>query len=85
MVRSAFIQPWQRRQFQSLPELVTERNEQAMKHFFDSGIEWNDRDEARTAAEIADLDNGEPEEIEEVDEDNEGDWQEENYQDAVFH
>ena len=45
-----------------------------MKHFFDSGIEWNDRDEARTAAEI-----------EEVDEDDEGDWQEENYQDAVFH
>jgi hypothetical protein len=56
-----------------------------MKHFFDSGTEWNDRDEARTAAEIADLDNGEPEEIEEVDEDDEGDWQEENYQDAVFH
>lgn len=31
MVRSAFIQPRQRRQLQSLPELVTERNEQVMK------------------------------------------------------
>ena len=26
-----------------------------MKHFFDSGTEWNDRDEARSAGEISEL------------------------------
>jgi hypothetical protein len=55
---------------------------QIMKHFFDSGTEWNDRDEARSAGEISELDIVEPEhEDEEEDEEEDMD---EIYNDAVF-
>ena len=53
-----------------------------MKHFFDSGTEWNDRDEARSAGEISELDIVEPD-YEDEGED-EGDDMDEIYNDAVF-
>lgn len=54
----------------------------SMKHFFDSGTEWNDRDEARSAGEISELDIVEPD-CEDEDEDEEEDM-DEIYNDAVF-
>jgi hypothetical protein len=53
-----------------------------MKHFFDSGTEWNDRDEARSAGEISELDEVGPD-YEDEDED-EGEDMDEIYNDAVF-
>lgn len=54
-----------------------------MKHYFDSGIEWEMADEARSAGELAELDIVEPDH-DDKDLDDEGDWQEENYKDAMF-
>ena len=51
-----------------------------MKHFFDSGTEWNDRDEARSAGEISELDIVEPDD----DDDDDGEDMDEIYNDAVF-
>ena len=51
-----------------------------MKHFFDSGTEWNDRDEARSAGEISELDIVEPDD----DDDADGEDMDEIYNDAVF-
>lgn len=53
-----------------------------MKNYFDSGTEWNDRDEARSAGEVSELDIVEPE-YEDEDE-NEEDDMNEIYNDAVF-
>ena len=53
-----------------------------MKHFFDSGTEWNDRDEARSAGEISELDIVEPEH--DNDDDDDGEDMDEIYNDAVF-
>ena len=55
-----------------------------MKHYFDSGIEWEMADEARSAGELAEPNIVEPDHDEDEDEDDEGDWQEENYKDAMF-
>jgi hypothetical protein len=53
-----------------------------MKNYFDSGIEWEMADEARSAGEISELDIVEPE-YEDEDED-EGEDMDEIYNDAVF-
>lgn len=51
-----------------------------MKHFFDSGTEWNDRDEARSAGEISELDEVSPD----YEDEDEGEDMDEIYNDAVF-
>lgn len=51
-----------------------------MKHFFDSGTEWNDRDEARSAGEISEFDEVSPD----YEDEDEGEDMDEIYNDAVF-
>jgi hypothetical protein len=51
-----------------------------MKHYFDSGIEWEMADEARSAGEISELDIVEPE----YEDEDEGEDMDEIYNDAVF-
>ena len=53
-----------------------------MKNYFDSGIEWEMADEARSAGEISELDVVEPEHDDE--DDDEGEDMDEIYNDAVF-
>jgi len=53
-----------------------------MKNYFDSGIEWEMADEARSAGEISELDIAEPEQDDE--DDDEGEDMDEIYNDAVF-
>jgi hypothetical protein len=53
-----------------------------MKNYFDSGIEWEMADEARSAGEVSELDITEPEYEDEEEEEEED--MDEIYNDAVF-